>query len=214
MLDGNPIVAIVVLRSSNTKTGDMSQLFILPEEKAPHEAQKTGEDASVCGACPQRPALGGSCYVRTFQGPRSTWQSNKGSPVLLEAALGMLAWSRALRLGAYGDPAALPESLVASLVKAVGRRITGYTHQWRDARFAWLRSYVMASADEPADMARARAEGWRTFRVVKKNTPWVQADFEIPCPAVELGVECVQCRLCDGSQRADDRRKSITIQEH
>jgi hypothetical protein len=62
------IRAVLVMHSLNVKTGDMAQIFILNEKTAPHVAVKTGEDFSVCGACPFRPALDGGCYVTTFQG--------------------------------------------------------------------------------------------------------------------------------------------------
>ena len=114
-IDGSPIVAILsglVEPSDNSKTGPMAQLWILPADVAPHEAQRTGEDRSVCGACPMRPSIApkGSprCYVKTFQGPLSTWKANHAEPVDLAGAVAALR-GKALRLGAYGDPAAIPE---------------------------------------------------------------------------------------------------------
>lgn len=217
-LDGSPIVAILTFDSANVKTGPMAQLFIMRADTAPHEAQRTGEDASVCGDCPYRPIHAKQrgftpCYVKVWQGPLSTWKANRGKRVMVEAACARLTSSQAsLRLGAYGDPAALPESLVARLVRAVEGRITGYTHQWRDPRFAWLRGYVMASCDDASDYARATAEGWRTFRVVPKRALPVLAAREILCPSDR--VECIDCRLCDGVQYAVDRRKSIAIVAH
>ncbi len=210
------IMAIVVLDSANSKTGPMAQLFIVPQDEAPHNAQRSGLDAAVCGDCPFRPLLAKSkgltpCYVKTFQGPRATWERNKDRPVDLEGTLVALAGA-SLRLGAYGDPAALPQALIAELASAVDMRITGYTHQWRRPQFYWLRSFVMASCDAVTDYARAKAEGWRTFRVIQKRTLPVLAAREIICPS-EL-VSCLDCTLCDGVQYANDRRKDIAIHAH
>lgn len=220
-LDGSPIVGVLSglgRPSKNTKTGEMLQLWILPAELKPHEAQRTGDDASVCGDCPKRPLLVAPgdlpCYVKTFQGPRSVWEATRDQRADLDRATSAVGASdRALRLGAYGDPAALPVSVVAALTEASIAH-TGYTHQWRDPRHASLRDYVMASV-ETADQAHlARQQGWRTFRVIPRTQVWADlAKEEIWCAAVSSGVTCAQCRLCDGTGRAPDR-KSIAIIEH
>lgn len=229
-LNGAPIVGILTLGSANTKTGDMSQLWILPADEAPHHAQRSGADEAVCGDCPFRPLLAKPagrpvCYVKTFQGPRSTWEAHKGQPVRLREAQGALrAHGGGLRLGAYGDPAALPEDVVSLLVDA-SEFNTGYTHQWRKHRFRWLQRYAMASCDSPADYARAKAEGWRTFRVLPRlpmlqerdsaavaSQSQARADNEIVCPSDR--VQCKDCGLCDGIQYSPDRRKDIAIVAH
>ena len=59
-LDGARIIVLMTgLRSAskNTKTGAMLQTWVMRYDAAPHEAQKTGDDASVCGRCPLRPLL-------------------------------------------------------------------------------------------------------------------------------------------------------------
>lgn len=220
MLDGSPILAIVTFDSRNAKTGAMAQLWILPDVGVlPMAAARSGLDAGVCGSCPYRPvnahlrpegAL--PCYVDLSKAPRSAYLAAVNRAVDLDGALAALRKGQdAVRLGAYGDPAALPESLVTALVGAATAH-TGYTHQWRDPRFAWLRSYVMASADSPADYARAAAEGWRTFRVLPRRMLPVLAAREILCPSER--VECIDCRLCAGSTGPTDRRKSIAIVSH
>ena len=60
VIDGAPIVAIATglkSPSSNDKTGTMVQVWILRADVAPHEAQKTGADESICGNCPMRPLM-------------------------------------------------------------------------------------------------------------------------------------------------------------
>lgn len=215
MLDGAPIRGILTRGSNNVKTGDMSQLHIVRDDIAPHMATKTGEDASVCGDCPQRPSLGGGCYVTVFQGPRAAWQASNGRTPDLDGAVSFLRGKAAaskrravLRLGAYGDPAALPESVVKVLCDAVDGRATGYTHQWRRPDCAWARAYCMASTENMRDTLIAWNRGWRTFRVGAEGM--VNHKSEITCVNTTRGTDCADCGLCFGSLRA----KSITIVVH
>lgn len=217
MLDGAPIRAILTRGSTNTKTGDMSQLHILVDDVAPHVATKTGADASVCGDCPQRPVNGGGCYVTVFQGPRAAWQASHGRPVDLEGAAMFLRGKAdkskrraVLRLGAYGDPAALPEYVVATLCAAVDGRATGYTHQWRRADCAWVQRYCMASTETMRDTLIAWNRGWRTFRVGAPGQVVNAPGKEITCVNTTKGIDCADCGLCFGALVA----KSITIEAH
>jgi hypothetical protein len=106
LLNGEPIVAIatgLASPSTNRKTGPMIQTWILVQDEAPHLAVKSGNDSAVCGDCPAR---GKWCYVTTFQGPRSIWETWKRGgypPSDLDELKG-----KAVRFGAYGDPAAVP----------------------------------------------------------------------------------------------------------
>jgi hypothetical protein len=213
MLDGQTIRAVLTLKSSNAKTGDMAQLWILRDDMAPHTAQRVGADASICGDCPFRPSNGGGCYVVTFQGPLSVYRSTCGAPVRMWAAVAHLTArdgdKARLRLGAYGDPAALPAAVVETLVRAVKGRTTGYTHQWRNDGSAWLRSLVMASVETARDALIAQSRGWRTFRVTP-NDATLQPG-EITCLAESRDLQCAACGLCKG---ASLQAKSIAIPAH
>ena len=214
-LDGETIRVVLTRGSANRKTGDMAQLFIVRDDKAPHLAQKDGTDASVCGDCPFRPANGGGCYVVTIQGPRAMFKASEGRAVDLEGARAFLA-ARAiesgkravLRLGAYGDPAAVPEHILRTLVAAVDGRATGYTHQWRRPEFAFLREMCMASVESQRDTLVAWNRGWRTFRVTPNDATVLPK--EIVCVNESRGVSCEDCGLCFGGLAA----KSITIPAH
>lgn len=222
-INGAPIVAILTgtsKPSANAKTGPMAQLWILSADEAPHMAQRTGADESVCGNCPMRPALApkGSprCYVATFQGPLSTWKARRELPVDLAGAVRAVT-GRALRLGAYGDPAAIPESSgVVQALCASASTHTGYTHQWRQRHAQWLRGLCMASLDahhDVADVRAANAQGWRTFRVlsaVSAEAGLASKGPEVVCPYVTRGTQCVDCGLCSGASKA----KSIAIAAH
>ena len=217
MLDGRPIVAIatgIARPSQNVKTGAMVQVWILDAQEKPTEALKSGADASVCGDCPLRGLLGSerACYVDLGKAPRAVflgWQRGiypdwDGSP-----------FERPVRLGAYGDPAALPLGVVQALTAAAPLGWTGYTHQWptTDQR---LRFALMASVDSPEEAAEAERLGWRSFAAhgPGEAQETVGDRRVILCPAESRGVSCADCRLCDGSRGESDRRASIRIPAH
>lgn len=213
MLDGAPIVAVLTLRSGNVKTGNMAQLWIMPDNgKPPHKTLADGSDASVCGDCRHRGDGKGkqrSCYVTLFQGPRSVWQAwwNGTYPSWQGETIG-----KNIRFGAWGDPAALPVDVLRRLQDASTGH-TGYTHQWAAKRGAYTvnRMLLMASADSLAEKATANARGWRTFRVTDRDD--LQPD-EIWCPATPEGGKrtvCDSCRLCQGAQV---RAKNIAVRVH
>jgi hypothetical protein len=206
LLDGAPIVAIavgLVSGSSNRKTGAMLQTYILRADLSPVEAIKTGADASICGDCKLRGVLGKRrvCYVNLGQGPLSVFRGHKRGIYPVAASPRDIGRGRIIRLGTYGDPAAVPVEVWNELISEA-RGHTGYSHQWKTRPD--LRGIVMASADNVQEKSEAWAEGWRTFRLADAPTPG-----EIVCPSLS-GVHCADCRLCDGAGAA----KSITIPAH
>jgi hypothetical protein len=224
MLDGAPIVVIatgIAKRSRNGKTGDIVQTWILREDMSPKDAVNSGDDASICGNCPHRGTLvtvikngvevtknvNRSCYVTIFQAPRNIWSSyHRG--IYRAYQEGDLA-GRKVRLGAYGDPAAVPASVWQDVL-ATASGWTGYTHQWREHDA--LQAYVMASCDTMQDYIDAKTAGWRTFRVRAATDP--MASLEIKCPAsAEAGkrTSCASCLLCGGTSKL---AKDIAIIAH
>jgi hypothetical protein len=212
-LDGAPIVVIVTglkKKSRNEKTGDMVTTWIMRSDVAPVDALASGDDASVCGMCPHRPALGGVCYVTVWQAPRQIYKSYREGiypRVTLAQAADAVA-GRLVRLGSYGDPAAAPVAIWEALTsKAEGW--TGYTHQWRTAPDAFKR-LTMASADSVAEGFTARAAGWRTFRIRDASEP-VAPKLEFICPASnEAGkkTDCASCKACMGT---DSKAKASPV---
>jgi hypothetical protein len=202
MLDGAPIVVIATgfsESSGNAKTGAMIQTWILRQDTPPHHAFTTEGGASVCGDCPHR--LNETCYVAWWRAPLAVWNCWRHGHGYAPAQPADFDGVQ-LRLGSAGDPAAVPPWVWASILPRVAGR-TGYTHQWRDPRFAWLRGVVQASCDSLVDLAQARAAGWRTFTVL----PIGDADplGTVHCAAsTERGAKtnCARCGLCDGT-RAD-----------
>ena len=110
LINGKPIVVIAITKSSNRKTGNMVQTYILPDNNmTPVYNAKALEDEAVCGDCKHRRGKGGSCYVNLGQGvtvvTKSYWAGKY--PIGLMEAMESCK-DRTVRLGTYGDPAAVP----------------------------------------------------------------------------------------------------------
>lgn len=206
-IDGAPIIGVAVLKSENGKTGNMVQTYILRADMAPLSAIVDGADVSICGDCAHRgdksAGRARTCYVDVAKSVQSVFAAwTRGAyPMLSPADGARMLVGRAVRIGSYGDPAAIPARHWRALIaRAAGH--TGYTHQWRRYFARGLRTMVMASADSASDRDVARAMGWRTFRVRTADEPL--AAREIMCPASdEAGFkrQCISCRACDGAPR-------------
>lgn len=216
-IDGAPIVAIAIAQSSNSKTGDMVQTYIIRADVDPVSAVRTLADVSICGTCKHRGRIGfadRSCYVNVGQGPGAVFRAliRGRYPTLNEDQTRAIGAGRMVRLGTYGDPHAVPIAVWRALVAdAIGH--TGYTHAWRDPAAQALRELCMASADTDDERAHAQALGWRTFRVRMPNEPMAQREFACPASA-EMGhrVTCAECGACNGN--ATGRRGSPVIIAH
>ena len=85
LLTGDPIVCVVTLHSSNRKTGNMLQSWILLQEMSPIAGSRTGADIAICGNCPSRgiaqpEATSGmakkrKCYVDLGRAPYGIWDA-------------------------------------------------------------------------------------------------------------------------------------------
>lgn len=228
MIDGKPIVVILTglaSSSANGKTGDLVQSFIIRSDIEPHQALKTGDDASICGLCPHRPLLArmleraglpsSPCYVKVHESVLSVFRAFKRGSYPLASSIAQVAAllrGRKLRLGTYGDPAAAPVELWALLVSLASGHV-GYTHQWQSVGFdvrAWA-PLVMASVDSSAEAAQAAALGMRYFRV---SIGVDRQPLEVSCPAsAEAGrkAQCSDCMLCGGTSK---NARSIVIADH
>lgn len=204
--------------SDNPKTGPMAQLWILRSDMPPSQAVVARVDDAICGDCGLRGTgfKDRGCYVGVVNAPGSVyrkWQSG-GYETRNPGEVNALLWANQLpiRLGAYGDPLALPAWVLRDLTWGI--RWTGYTHAWKQPRAAAYQGLLMASADSPSDQQLAAAQGWRTFRTRAPEQPLMPG--EIICPASdEAGkrTTCSACELCNGV-KPGDARKSIVIQAH
>ena len=188
-------------RSGNTGTGGMIQVWVLLRDIHPSEGIKTGSDGSICGTCPFRAAnsigVARSCYVNPM-GPVSVYRSYKAGKYT--RMVDLPSTDLAIRIGAYGDPAAVPNAreFWGRIVKASSKGWTGYTSQWTSSD---LSSLVMASVRSPDEFRAAVRAGWRTYRARLDSQPVLQG--EAICPKTDEGnnvATCETCLLCDGTE--------------
>jgi hypothetical protein len=204
LFDGKPIVGIVTMKTSNKKTGNMAQLWILRSDIEPHVAVKTGDDQSVCGGCKHRPANDNTCYVTVFQAPLSVYRAykrgiySKDTPDLSNSEL---------RVGAYGDGAMLPPEVLDPLVESA-KSNTGYSHQWKNKRLTHALKHSQASVDsvrEALEFKRRFPKG-KYFRVTHDISDIMENEVE--CLADSKGITCQECMICNG------KTKDVVIQVH
>lgn len=215
-LDGSPIVAILTglqSASTNRKTGDMLQTWILRSDVSPTDAVKSGDDAGICGACVHRghDGKGRTCYVTVVQAPTVVYHAYKRGiyPRATAKHFNAIA-GRPIRFGSYGDPVAVPVDTWANLLRFT-KQWTGYTHQWRNCHPAY-QYLCMASVDSESEYREAKAQGWRTFRVRRSDAPLLAS--ECVCPASDEGhhkTTCAGCVLCRG---VASRAKDVVIMAH
>jgi len=199
-IDGKQIVVIVTgwLKSSNKKTGKMLQAWIFNRFENPCEAYKNGNDFSICGDCKHR--KWGTCYVNVYHAPMNihkAYYSGKYENLTLQN----IHWFKGynIRLGAYGDPAAVPFD-TWKMILNITEKHTAYTHQWRkcDSKFKQI---CMASVDNEKEYKAAKKMGWRTFRVRRVDEKLMKNEFI--CPASnENGhkTSCNKCLCCAGKE--------------
>jgi hypothetical protein len=219
LIDGQPIVVLFQSGSSNRKTGDMAQTYILHAEIDPITASRTGKDSAICGDCIHRgkahdgdkgQAKDRSCYVTLAHGPLGKWKAyRKGQYKYASghADLAALGNGQTIRLGTYGDSFAVPNYIWESLLlDSAGH--TAYTH----GAFNPMPDKIMTSADSLGQAQSAWAKGERTFRVIADLAHITKA--EVLCPASEEAgkrATCESCKLCAG---ASVKAKSIAIVAH
>jgi|TARA_R110001632_G_scaffold221841_1_gene352621 hypothetical protein len=226
LLDGKPIVVIATYSDRNTKTGKVLQTYIIRSDISPLEASKSGEDYSICADCKfrgtpttdpdRKQAKERECYVNLGQGPTIVYKAYKRGvyPVAITIQgdgfvidqVQTLGADRIVRIGTYGDPAAVPSWAWDRLIKRC-KSWLAYSHQ-----SGWRPDIAMQSADTMAEAVEHWKAGHRTFRVIA-DLGDLDKTKEILCPASkEAGrrVQCTACKLCKGSSPA----KSIAIVQH
>ena len=201
-------------KSLNSKTGDMTGLYILPIDMSPTDSIKYKQNDKQCGDCP----IKSECYVNPVT-VNSPWRSKVNE---------IVSWFKGdfvkpIRLGVYGDPGLVPLPILQRLVKKAPKH-TGYTHQWHKIKKEYS-EVLMASIDNlfaeqwgctPIQLKKlANRKGYRTFRVVNEGQE-IDTD-EMPCPNYTHGTQCVDCGLCDGNKKSKfkpSQKKNIVIMIH
>ena len=202
-IDGAPIAVILTLNSSNRKTGNMAQVWIIRTDMSPVEAVNNGDDYSICGDCPHRKQQDGtrSCYVNVGQAPNSVYKAyhnNKYRSDLNAFHVQPYLKGRKVRWGAYGDPA-LVSPVVFKIINRHAAGHTGYTHQWREEFAQWATGSLQASCDGMVDYLEASRLGWRTFNVIAKGAKPYSGKL-CPATANNSKATCLTCTLCDGAK--------------
>jgi len=198
-IDDRFCVAILTPKTTNIKTGNMMQVWILRQDIAPVDAVNMGEDESICGNCPHRKQADGkrTCYVNVGQAPNSVWKAyHRG--IYKDG----FDWNernylkgRHIRWGAYGDPAIINVQIF-NQINQLADGHTGYTHQWKEDFAQVYKNNFMASVDNYADQKLAMAHGWKTFQVMPEG---VKGSSAIQCPNTVNDInKCLTCGLCDG----------------
>lgn len=207
VLDKAPIVVIATMSTANDKTGDMIQTWIMREDVSPLEASAKKLDSSVCGMCPHRTSLNGACYVTLHQAPLSVWKSyKKGNYKDLDSRDLVHFAGRHIRLGSYGDPAAVPFEVWQNMVNHTQGN-TGYTHQIHHKNFDHrIATICQISADTEKQAITAWRKGYKTFRVKTPNMRRLEG--EITCVNTTHNISCLDCGLCDG------KRANVVIDVH
>jgi hypothetical protein len=205
LIDGTPVVCVATTlsrKSKNPKTGKAIQTYILADNgEDPVEANQSGGDHAVCGDCPHRE---GTCYVNLTHGPLAVYRAFKARkyPKFNRKRHRRYFQGRFLRLGSYGDPAAVPLEVWEDVCE-VASSYTGYTHQWQTCDPGYAR-FCMASVETPAQRLAAIELGYRTFRVRLPDQPLEPGEF-VCAASEEAGrrLTCEQCRACSGSKSGD-----------
>lgn len=204
-INGEPIVAIMTYKSENEKTGDIPQVWILQPGVHPFQARVDGTDVAVCGGCILAKNRG--CYVnwtplvgilRSYDASKygdidhARWWFRRNSP-------------NAVRIGAYGDPVAVPLEVWERLAELPPQpTILGYTQMWRSPLAKGYQKFCMASTKSPRERADAKRLGWRSFRAAlpQDATP---AQMQKLCPATVSDEDtCKGCRMCSGGVDGPD----------
>ena len=221
LINGQPIVALAQSDSTNSKTGNMIQTFILDASVDPLEASRTGRDSSICGSCPHRgtpnnndkgQATNRTCYVTLAHAPLGKYKAYKkgvyGTTTSTLKDIESFGSLQGVRLGTYGDPCAVPNDIWKALInKALYS--TAYTH----AAINPMPESIMTSTDNLKQSIDAWSRSERTFRVIS-HVDQLYKRREILCPASEeMGkrATCASCKLCGG---ASVNAKSIAIVAH
>ena len=202
--DNSPIVVVATFESKNGKTGNMIQTWILRSRVHPSRAVRRGKDGAVCGTCRFRGGRG--CYVQVGKAPAAVWRGVRRGiyPAFDPVAHADLFRGRAIRLGSYGDPAAVAPSVWREVLRLCTGGHTGYTHAWAGVGADYL-GLVQASCDNAGETALANAAGWRAFTVLPGSLDSFNGAESLPglgvlCVSESRGRSCLDCRLCSGAK--------------
>lgn len=197
--------------SENIKTGPMVQFYIFTEKEFQAMAK------AICGGCAHSKAAPGkrpACYVQWARLNHAWTAAKKNKPLSLNQACQVVKGMR-IRLGAAGDPCAVPLHVWQQLASAASGH-TGYTHQWHKE---WAQAYselLMASVDSASEGELATAMGWRWFGVESPGNSFDRLP-SVRCLSEASDIACINCMLCNGNanlEKTGRRAPNIVITAH
>jgi len=204
--------------STNVKTGEMIQIYIIRKDYRPTDVFKFKQDTSICGDCKHSAKFGRSCYVNLVY-VNNVWRTYQaGKYPNLPDHLVPVFDDRAVRFGAYGDPAAVPMDIwepILTRLRITKGTWTSYTHAWKycDPEY---KEFCVASVDTLPELREAQSQGWRTFRTLLEDEPITKEEFM--CPASDTHFEktgrkltCKDCHACDGVNTRPNRGSAAIV---
>jgi hypothetical protein len=218
---------IVQSKSRNKKIGNVAQIMIGENKEACMKSCKS----AGCEGVPKKEGGKGWCYAwkgRTQFAAISSWKAYEGNPTKyqIRAALAKARKSsKIVRLGSIGDPSALNESQMNTIIEAIedcGKKLIGYTHGWRWAK--WWKGKLMASVESLEEADEAIKQGWGPAVLLPTNFKGYGRHKNLfKTPSGTIGtvclnqlqekkikatwdgegkkpkpINCDHCRLCDG----------------
>jgi ferredoxin-like protein FixX len=212
----NDIVCILTIKSANVKLGNMAQLWILPKNINPHQAIVESKDSMVCGKCPHRHSLNGSCYVLSFvpSNIHKTYLAGKYTKVNINLKQYIQKFSNMnlnLRCSAYGDLSAVPVGILNQLHK-LSKTYTAYTHSPNNIDLSKLNFKPMISVENEEQVKHWNDKGYKTFRT--KLPTQNKLSNELVCPATienkKVKITCENCLLCG----TNNKKHNIVLDVH
>lgn len=193
----------LVRRSDNRKTGKVALAISRLQMTCPTDC----------------PLMGSGCYGENngYGGSASLFgrvlQYGKAGIDELRQELARLKAGDTIRVNVVGDY--LMDGLVdMDYIDALNTipetvKVLSYTHAWRKMKPSMFADHVrpQASCETDEDVAKAKAAGWSTVRVVPQDATAGKA--EVICPNVTKGIQCVDCGLC-----AKQRKSTVLFPVH
>jgi hypothetical protein len=159
--------------------GDCSRRFATKSAEPEMLGPQPGEmncpgDCTVCRVCwpsathkhvynEEHGSTRGRCYVLPWTAPKRVWETyveQEADPKAAREAI--VQRNRCVRVTAWGDPTAVPESVWREVIP-YWLWGPAYTRRWREHP-EWS-GFAMASVESLAEAEEAQAAGWRTYRI-------------------------------------------------
>ena len=224
IFDGSPIVQIATgLRKPtlNRKVRNAIQVWTIPSTEHPLDAIRRDSAYAVCRDC----AISDLCYVNraTLGVIYGAYQRGAYPKVPVHRIPELLPPFMVWRLGAYGNPSAVPYPKVMGKLAKLGVQWLSYEHAWSHVTQSH-RAVSMASCETLDQAIGAASRGWRSYTVVplgetkkaikvlkRAGVKAIACPYDASNPAT---ITCDVCRLCDGKHGPDDKRPSIVAEVH